>query len=158
MIAPSRHHMLAAIDMALESRGAGDYAIGSIVALEGRILARAGNRTHVESDPTQHAEVIAIRAAARALARKDLSGCILYSTHEPCPMCMGAVVWSRITGVVFGATMEDHKRYRDERGNSKWRWRVIDVPAALIASKAEPRVELIAGFMRQECLQLFHST
>lgn len=157
MIAPNRSHMLAAIDMALESRAAGDYAVGSIVALDRRIVGRAGNRTHLENDATEHAELMAIRAAARTLAKKNLSGCVLYTTHEPCPMCMGAVVWSRITGIVFGATIEDHKRYRDEHGNERWRWRVIDVPAAFIASKAEPPVELIGGFMREECLQLFHS-
>ena len=72
-------------------------------------------------------------------------------------MCMGAVIWSRVSCVVFGATIDDHKRFRDERGNERWRWRVIDVPAAVIAAKGDPRVDLVSGFMREECLALFHS-
>ncbi len=72
-------------------------------------------------------------------------------------MCMGAIIWSRISQVVFGATMEDHKHYRDRHGNAQWRWRVIDVPAQAIAVQGDPIVKLVAGFMREECLALFHS-
>lgn len=150
--------MRAAIEMARESRAAGDYAVGSVVAQDGRIISKAGNRTHIDKDATQHAEMIAIREAARVLGTKDLSGCTLYTTHEPCPMCVGAAVWSRIPHVVFGASMEDHKRFRDQRGNSQWRWRVIDIPALSISEQADPPVELLGGFMREECLALFHST
>jgi len=144
--------------MACRSRAAGDYAVGSVVAKDDRIISMAGNRTHIDRDATQHAEMIAIREAARVLGIKDLSSCTLYATHEPCPMCMGAVVWSRIPHVVFGATMEDHKRFRDQQGNSQWRWRVIDIPASVVAKQAEPPVALLRGFMREECLALFHST
>ena len=158
IVDPDLTFMLAAIDMARESRAAGDYAVGSVLVRHGQIVSKAGNRTHLETDPTHHAELVAIREAARTLATKDLSGCVLYSTHEPCVMCMGAVVWSRISCVVFGATLADHKRFRDEHGNAKWRWRVIDLPAALVAAKAQPPVELIGGFMREECLALLHSS
>ena len=82
---------------------------------------------------------------------------MLYTTHEPCPMCIGAVIWSRISQVVFGATMADNKRYRDRHGNAQWRWRVIEVPAQAIAAQGDPVVELVAGFMREECIALFHS-
>jgi len=150
--------MLAAIEMARESRAAGDYAVGSVLGRDGRIISKAGNRTHLDMDATQHAELMAIRKGARELGSKDLTGCVLYSTHEPCVMCMGAVVWSRISCVVFGATIDDHKRFRDEHGNAQWRWRVIDLPAALIAEKADPPIALMGGFMRQECLALFHSS
>lgn len=150
--------MRAAIEMARASRAAGDYAVGSVLVRNGRIISKAGNRTHLESDPTHHAELVAIREAARELGTKDLTGCVLYSTHEPCVMCMGAVVWARVSSVVFGATLDDHKRFRDEHGNEQWRWRVIDLPAALVAARADPQVELIGGFMREECLALFHSS
>lgn len=158
MVVPSRTLMLAAIEMARESRAAGDYAVGSVLVHHGRIVSKAGNRTHLDTDPTQHAELMVIRGGARELGSKDLTGCVLYSTHEPCVMCMGAVVWSRISCVVFGAKIEDHKRFRDEHGNAQWRWRVIDMPAALIAEKADPPVELVGGFMREECVALFHSS
>jgi tRNA(Arg) A34 adenosine deaminase TadA len=158
MFTPNRIFMLAAIESAHESRAAGDYAVGSTVAKEGRIVSTAGNRTHLDADATQHAEMIAIREAARRLGTKDLSGCILYATHEPCAMCMGAVVWSRIPCVVHGATIADHKQYRDAHGNERWRWRIIDLPASLIAAQSDPAVELISGFMREECLALFHSS
>ena len=73
-------------------------------------------------------------------------------------MCVGAIVWSRVTRVVFGATMDDHKRFRDEHATERWRWRVIDIPAVVIAAKGEPPVELISGFMREECAALFHAS
>jgi len=149
--------MRAAIEAAKESRAAGDYAVGSVIVHNGRIAAKAGNRTHLDRDPTQHAELIAIRLAAQRLGSKDLSGCTLFATHEPCPMCMGAIIWSRISKVFFGASIEDHKRYRDFHGNSQWRWRVINVPAQTIAAQGDPVVELTAGFLREECLALFHS-
>ncbi|WP_454624697.1 nucleoside deaminase [Bradyrhizobium cenepequi] len=158
MNAPVRTLMVAAIEMARGARAAGDYAVGSVLVHRGQIVSRAGNRTHLDQDATQHAEMIAIRDAATALGTKNLSGCTLYSTHEPCPMCMGAIVWSRVTCVVFGATMDDHKRFRDKHGTERWRWRVIDIPAAVIAAKGEPPVELISGFMRDECAALFHAS
>jgi tRNA(Arg) A34 adenosine deaminase TadA len=149
--------MQAAIEMAMDSRAAGDYAVGSVIVNQSKILAKAGNRTHLDQDPTQHAEMIAIREAARLVGSKDLSGATLYSTHEPCPMCMGAIIWARLSHLVFGATIEDHKRYRDSHSNPQWRWRVIDVPAQTIALKGDPVVEVIAGFLRDECVALFHS-
>ena len=155
---PDRTLMRAAIEIAGESRAAGDYAVGSVLARDGRMVSKAGNRTHLEMDATLHAELIAIREGARKLGTKDLSGCVLYSTHEPCVMCMGAVVWSRISCVVFGATINDHKRFRDAHGNARWRWRVIDIPASLVAAKADPPIEQVSGFMREECLALFHSS
>jgi tRNA(Arg) A34 adenosine deaminase TadA len=77
---------------------------------------------------------------------------------QDCMPPTGAIVWSRIPHVVFGATMKDHKRFIDQRGNSQWRWRVIDIPALSISEQADPPVELLGGFMREECLALFHST
>lgn len=157
MTIPNSYFMERAIEVAKSSFAAGDYAVGSVVVKDDAIISAAGNRTHLDQDPTQHAELIVIRDAAKNLKQKDLSGCELYATHEPCPMCMSAIIWSKISAVVFGATMEDHKQYRDSNGNAKWKWRVIDVPADHIASRGEPHVELVSGFMRDECLSLFHS-
>jgi tRNA(adenine34) deaminase len=84
----------------------GDVPIGASIVREGVVVARAGNRREVDADPTAHAEVIAIREAARALGRWRLSDCSLYVTVEPCAMCAGAAVLARIALVVFGAPDE----------------------------------------------------
>jgi tRNA(adenine34) deaminase len=83
-----------------------DVPIGAAIVRDGAVVARAGNRREVDADPTAHAEVIAIRAAARALGRWRLSDCSLYVTVEPCAMCAGAAVLARIALVVFGAPDE----------------------------------------------------
>src|SRR5262245_30023333 len=157
MSTPNPKFMFAAIEMARASRAAGDYAVGSVIVRGLQVIAQAGNRTHLDQDPTHHAEILTIRQAAQYCGSKDLSSCTLYTTHEPCPMCMGAVIWSRISRVVFGATMEDHKLYRDRHGTAQWPWRVIDIRAQTMAAQASPVVELVSGFMRRECLELFHS-
>jgi len=84
-----------------------DVPVGAVLVKEGAVLARARNRREAEGDPTAHAEVIAIRRAARKLGSWRLDGCTLYVTLEPCAMCAGAVVLARITRLVFGA--EDPK-------------------------------------------------
>jgi tRNA(adenine34) deaminase len=84
----------------------GDVPIGAAIVRDGAVVARAGNRREVDADPTAHAEVIAIREAARALGRWRLSDCALYVTVEPCAMCAGAAVLARVALVVFGAPDE----------------------------------------------------
>ena len=84
----------------------GDVPIGAAIVRDGTVVARAGNRREVDADPTAHAEIIAIREAARALGRWRLSDCALYVTVEPCAMCAGAAVLARIALVVFGAPDE----------------------------------------------------
>ena len=84
----------------------GDVPIGAAIVRAGAVVARAGNRREVYADPTAHAELLAIREAARALGRWRLSDCALYVTVEPCAMCAGAAVLARIALVVFGAPDE----------------------------------------------------
>lgn len=84
----------------------GDVPIGAAIVRDGTVIARAGNRREVDADPTAHAEVIAIREAARALGRWRLPDCALYVTVEPCAMCAAAAVLARIALVVFGAPDE----------------------------------------------------
>jgi tRNA(adenine34) deaminase len=84
----------------------GDVPIGAAIVRDGAVVARAGNRREVDADPTAHAEIIAIREAARALGRWRLSDCALYVAVEPCAMCAGAAVLARIALVVFGAPDE----------------------------------------------------
>ena len=87
-----------------EAASAGaDVPVGAVVVRGGEVLARASNRTVRDQDPTAHAEVLAVRAAAALLGRWRLDGCTLYVTLEPCAMCAGALVLARVERVVFGA-------------------------------------------------------
>ncbi len=92
-----------AIERAEEAERHGDVPIGAVVARDGEPLAAAGNERELRRDPTAHAEVLAIRAAAEALGGWRLPGTVLYVTLEPCAMCAGAIVLARIPQVVFGA-------------------------------------------------------
>ncbi len=99
--------MTSFMDMALaEARAAGDLGevpIGCVVVHDGAVIARAGNRTLTERDPTAHAELVAIRQAARVLGTERLEDCDLYVTLEPCAMCAGAVAFARIRRLYYGA-------------------------------------------------------
>lgn len=89
-----------------EARGAslrGEVPVGAVVVLSGKIIASAGNRTIADCDPTAHAEVVALRAAARAAGNYRLMGAAIYVTIEPCAMCAGAMIQARIGRLVYGA-------------------------------------------------------
>jgi tRNA(adenine34) deaminase len=98
--------MREALDEGRRAGAHGDVPIGAAIVRDGSVVARAGNRREIDADPTAHAEIIAIREAARALGRWRLSDCALYVTVEPCAMCAGAAVLSRLALVVFGAPDE----------------------------------------------------
>lgn len=95
--------MAEALVVAREGGDAGEVPVGAIVVREGVVLSRASNRTVRDQDPTAHAELLALRAAAAALGTWRLLGCTLYVTLEPCAMCAGGIVLSRVERVVFGA-------------------------------------------------------
>jgi len=96
-----------AIRAARQGIAAGQSPFGSAIVRDGQVVAAAHNSVWRDTDPTAHAEVNNIRAAARALNSIDLAGCTLYSTCEPCPMCLAAIHWAKITRVVYGAAIED---------------------------------------------------
>ncbi len=95
--------MDAALAQARAAQAAGEVPIGCVVVRDGEIVAKAGNRTIRDHDPTAHAELLAIRAAAKALGNERLDGCDLYVTLEPCAMCAGAVSFARIRRLYYGA-------------------------------------------------------
>ncbi len=96
--------MALAIERAREAEGHGDVPIGAVIARDGEPLAAAGNERELRRDPTAHAEMLAIRAAAEQLGGWRLPQTTLYVTLEPCSMCAGAIVLARIPAVVFGAS------------------------------------------------------
>ena len=97
-----QHWMRVALDEAMRAAEEGEVPVGAVVVLEGRILGRGHNRTEATHDPTAHAEILAIGAAAAALGDWRLVGASIYVTLEPCAMCAGAMVLGRIGRVVFG--------------------------------------------------------
>lgn len=89
----------------VEQGGGGPF--GAVIVKDGEIIAQSSNAVTSSNDPTAHAEVSAIRLAAKALNSFDLSGCVIYTSCEPCPMCLGAIYWSRISKIFFANTRED---------------------------------------------------
>ncbi len=96
--------MALALKQAAAARDMGEVPVGCVIACEGKVIAQSCNRREIDRDPAAHAELIAIRSAAKALGRWRLTGCTLYVTLEPCLMCAGAIVLARIDRVVYGAT------------------------------------------------------
>ena len=94
--------MRAALALAAQAAAAGEVPVGAVVVKDGQIIGRGFNRPITTSDPTAHAEIVAMRAAAAALGNYRLPGCELYVTLEPCAMCVGAMVHARIARIVYG--------------------------------------------------------
>ncbi len=99
--------MREAIRLSVENVENGGGPFGAVIARDGRIVARGTNRVTPDCDPTAHAEVSAIRAAAKALGSFDLSGCEIYTSCEPCPMCLGAIYWARLDRMYYGNNQHD---------------------------------------------------
>lgn len=100
---PLPEPMMRALELARRAAEAGEVPIGAVVARDGVILGEGENRNRRDSDPTAHAEMVAIRAAATRLGDFRLTGCDLYVTLEPCPMCAGAIAHARIARLYYGA-------------------------------------------------------
>ncbi|MDL2215197.1 nucleoside deaminase [Dysgonomonas sp. OttesenSCG-928-M03] len=128
--------MRQALNEARQAFDKNEVPIGVVIVSQGRIIARAHNLTEALNDVTAHAEMQAITAAANILGGKYLTDCILYVTIEPCPMCAGALGWSQISRIVYGAKDE-------KRGYS------------LICPKAlHPKTQIIGGILKEECASL----
>jgi tRNA(adenine34) deaminase len=95
--------MAMALDEARAAGARGEVPVGCVIVRDGTVVARAGNRTLADRDPTAHAEIIAIRAAAASLGSERLDACDLYVTLEPCAMCAGAVAFARVRRLYYGA-------------------------------------------------------
>jgi guanine deaminase len=96
-----------AIKLASENISEGGGPFGAIVAMDDKIISQSGNRVVLNNDPTAHAEILAIREASSIIGSHDLSGCTLYSSCEPCPMCLGAIYWAGIKKVVYSCDRSD---------------------------------------------------
>jgi guanine deaminase len=103
----SPEFMRRAIALAIENVGSGGGPFAAVIARDGKIVAEGTNRVTLTNDPTAHAEIVAIREACRVLKDFQLTGCDLYATCEPCPMCLGAIYWARPSRVFYASTAAD---------------------------------------------------
>jgi tRNA(adenine34) deaminase len=113
-----------------------EVPVGAVIVSENRVIARAHNLTELLIDVTAHAEMQAITAAANHIGGKYLSDCILYVTIEPCPMCAGALYWSQISRIVYGAS--DEKRGFSKNGSPM----------------LHPKTTIVTGILENECSEL----
>ncbi|MCL6567166.1 MAG: tRNA adenosine(34) deaminase TadA [Acidobacteriia bacterium] len=136
--------MYAALEEARAAERAGEVPVGALLVQGGRIVARAGNRTLRDCDPTAHAEIVVLREAARVLGNHRLVGTTLYVTIEPCAMCAGALVQARIARLVYGA---DDPR----AGAVRTLFRIADHP------QLNHRIEITSGVLAEECAALLQA-
>jgi len=121
------------------------FGASIVETVSGKLLLRALNAVRQEFDPSAHAEVRAIRLAAKRLKKLSLTGYTLYSTCEPCPMCMSAALWAGLDRVVYGATIADANRHCNQ----------ILIPAAEIEARADMRCAVAGPVLQEECYALF---
>jgi tRNA(adenine34) deaminase len=133
--------MEAAIEEARLAAERGEVPVGAVIVVEGQIVARAGNRTITESDPTAHAEIAAVREAAAKIGNHRLTGAALYATIEPCAMCAGAMIQARIARLVYGAD--------DPKGGAvRSCFSILDHP------QLNHRVDVVPGVLAEEAATL----
>ncbi len=138
--------MRLAIGKAREGIASGQLPVAAAIVKQGTVLAVSHNEVWKNFDPTAHAEITCIRQVCRTLQTIELQGCEIFSTTEPCPMCLAAIHWSRIGRVVFGATIADSARFG---------FNELPVAAAQLAALGHSPVKVESGLLREECAGLF---
>ena len=141
MTAMDDSYMREALVLARQAQAAGEVPVGAVVVVNGAVVGRGRNAPVASSDPTAHAEMLALREAAAAMGNYRLEQAVVYVTLEPCPMCAGALVASRVKTLVFGA--------RDLRfGGVRSKFRIAD------SELLNHRVEIVEGVLAVECVEL----
>lgn len=140
----SEEGMLSALYEARQAFDLGEVPVGAAVFLGGQLLASAGNRRETLQDPTAHAEVLALRAAAQKAGSWRLSGATVYVTQEPCPMCAGALLHARVAGVVYGCA-------NPKAGSVRTLYQLLEDP------RLNHRVEVLSGVEERACAALLTS-
>lgn len=131
------HWMTVALDEARAAAAAGDVPVGAVIVIDDHIVGRGRNRREVDRDPTAHAEIIALREAARALGQWRVEGTLVV-TQEPCPMCAGALVNARVARLVFGCT-------NPKAGAVSTLYQLVSDP------RLNHRMPVIGGVLAREC-------
>jgi tRNA(adenine34) deaminase len=136
--------MRAALDEAQAAAARGEVPVGAVIVADGRVVGRAGNRTITDCDPTAHAEIVALREAAKTIGNYRLLGATLYVTIEPCAMCAGAMVQARIGRLVYGAD--------DPKGGAvRSCFSILDHP------QINHRVEVTSGVLAEDAAALLQN-
>lgn len=138
--------MKLAIEEARLSKRDGNKGYGAVVVLGHRVIGKAHDTARTEQDPSLHAEVNAIRQAVQALDDTNLSGAILFSTCEPCPMCSSLAVWANLTTLVYGISIEETAKMGKAR---------IRIAAQEIVDRSPVMIEVIGGVLREACRLLY---
>ena len=137
--------MMRAIEFSIESVNKGGGPFGSVIVKDNKIIAEGWNKVTSTNDPTAHGEIVAIREACKKLNNFSLSGCELYSTCEPCPMCLSAIYWARIDKIYYANTRKDAQK--------------IDFDDSLIYSEFQKNIDKrkipMIQMMRNEALKAF---
>lgn len=138
--------MQLAVDVARQGIAAGQSPFGCAIACDGQVLALRHNTVLASLDITAHAEIVALRTACIVAHAIHLPGAIVASTCEPCPMCMAALHWARVSSVYYGATIADAQRAG---------FNELELPAAEVLRLGKSSVRLVAGVRTEECRSLF---
>jgi guanine deaminase len=138
--------MQKAIDVTKKGIKSGQSPFGACIEKNGRVISCTHNTVWMDTDSTAHAEINAIRAACKKLGTIDLSGCTIYSTTEPCPMCFSAIHWAKIDKIVYGASIADAKR----AGFSE-----LTVSNSTLKKLGKSKVRIESGVKKDECKALF---
>jgi len=141
------HFMRVAMEEARRGGAEGNLAVGSVVVRDNRVVGRGRNRVNTTQDPTDHAETIALGDAARTLGQPDLSGCVLYTTVESCPMCCGAVMKSGIGTLVLGARLRPEEFATQRFGG-------YSVEKLIELAHWGDRLQVVTGILPQECYEI----
>jgi tRNA(adenine34) deaminase len=136
--------MRIALEEAVKAQGEGNSAVGSVIVQGDAVVARGRNLVNSTYDPTAHAETVAIREAGAALRQVDFSGCVLYTTFEPCPMCCGAILASGISTLVMGGRPLPAKR----------QWGPYTVEQLIATLERGHTITVVTGILTQECTDL----
>jgi tRNA(adenine34) deaminase len=155
---PKKKFMQLAVAEARRASDRGDYAIGAVITrLIGRrevVIASAGNRVKTSGSSIKHVELETLKYVSSGYGRY-LPDFVLYSTHEPCAMCAGACVWSRIGAVVYGVSQEDIAAYGRKHGTEDYKWRACLISCRFVFERANHTIPVTGGFLREECKKLF---
>ena len=153
---PKKRFMQLAIAEAKRARDRGDYSIGAVITrVIGKrevVIASAGNRVKTSGSSIKHVELETLKYVSSGYGRY-LPDFVLYSTHEPCAMCAGACVWSKIGAVVFGVSQEDITAYGKKHRGIQWRACLIS--CKFVLEKGGLRIPVFGRFLRLECRKLF---
>lgn len=132
--------------LALDEARRADFPFGAVIVRDGEVIARGGNHGRSQRDPTAHGEMVAIRSAVGTYGGDILEGTTLYTTGEPCPMCMGAIVWCRIARVVYAASIDQLATLMDQ---------IMLTSAELAAREKFAPVAITGGVLADEAMALF---